>query len=64
MTDGDISFEEKKRVHTKILGLCSVTREGRDGHESRTQGTSASVSVKDHGGLLAKWPSVTEHVSS
>lgn len=64
MTDGDISFGEKKRVHTNILGFCSVTQEGRDGCEHRTQDTSASVSVKDHGGLLAKWPSVTEHVSS
>lgn len=64
MIDGDISFCEKKRVHTKILGLCSVTQEDRDSHECRTQDTSASVSAKDHGGLLAKWPSATEHVSS
>lgn len=54
MTDGDISFGEKKRVHIKSLGLCSVTREGRDSPEHRTQDSSASVSVKDHGGLLCK----------
>lgn len=55
---------KKKRVNVKILGLCSVTQEGRDSHEHKTQDTSASVSVKDSGGLLAKRPSITEHVSS
>lgn len=52
-----------KSVPIKILGLCSVTQEGRDSRQHRTQDMSASVSVKDHGGLLAKRPSVTEHVS-
>lgn len=64
MIDGDISFGEEKRVHIEILGLCSVPQEGRASHEHRTQDRSASVSMKDHGGLLAKTPSVTEHVSS
>lgn len=58
MTDGNISFGEEKRVHIKILGLCSVTQKVRASCEHRTHDTSASVSVKNHRGLLAKQPLV------
>lgn len=57
-------FGGKKWGHRKILGLGTVTQEGRDRHEHRTQDMSASVSAKDHWGSFAKWPSILEHVSS
>jgi len=57
-------FEVKKLENRKLLGLCTVTQEGGDRSEPRTQDMSASVSVKDHRGPFAKWTLIIEHVSS